>query len=168
MRIIVNDSSALIDLKKGGLLEVLVELPFEFVVSDALLADELLCFTKGEVALMRRKMTVATLDGAEMIRVAELQAALPALSMHDCSSLVIAQREEGCILLTGDRRLRAKAEAAKLECHGVLWIVEELARNRVLSPRQLVRTLETWRDDPMVRLPEAELTAVLNRFRRAQ
>lgn len=166
MRIIVNDSSALIDLKKGGLLEVLVDLPFEFVVSDALLADELLSFTKGEVVFMRRKMRVATLDGAEMIRVAELQAASPALSMHDCSSLVIAQREQGCILLTGDRRLKAKAEAAKLQCHGVLWIVEELAKNKLVSPKQLVRTLEIWRDDPTVRLPEADLTAALSRFRR--
>lgn len=168
MRIIVNDSSALIDLKKGGLLEVLVELPFEFVVSDALLADELLSFTRGETALMRRKMRVATLDGAEMTRVAKLQAASPALSMHDCSSLIIAQREAGCILLTGDRRLRTKAEAVNVECHGVLWIVEELARNRVIATRQLVRALETWRDDPMVRLPEADLTAALNKFRRSQ
>ncbi len=54
MRIIVNDSSALIDVKKGGLLEILVELPFEFVVSDELLADELLSFTKSEIAFMRR------------------------------------------------------------------------------------------------------------------
>ncbi len=41
MRIIVNDSSALIDLKKGGLLEIFLGLPFTLVVSDDLLADEL-------------------------------------------------------------------------------------------------------------------------------
>jgi hypothetical protein len=62
MRIIVNDSSALIDLKKGGLLEIFLGLPFTLVVSDDLLADELLSFTKAEIALMRRKMSVATLN----------------------------------------------------------------------------------------------------------
>src|SRR5437899_2390385 len=121
MRIVVNDSSALIDLKKGGLLEILLELPFEFVVSDALVEDELLSFTKSEVALMRRKMTVASLSGEEMIRVAEVQSSSPALSFHDCTALVIAQREAGCILLTGDRRLRDKAASANVECHGILW-----------------------------------------------
>jgi len=168
MRILVNDSSALIDLKKGGLLEVLVELPFEFVVSDALLADELLSFTRGEIAFMRRKMKVTTLNGAEMIRVAQLQAASPALSMHDCSALVIVQRQSGCILLAGDRRLRAKAEAAQVECHGVLWVIEELARNKFLTPRQIVRTLETWRDDPNIRLPKTALAEALTRHRRSQ
>src|SRR5688572_4442034 len=109
MRIVVNDSSALIDLKKGGLLEVFVELPFEFVVSDALLADELLSFTKAEVEFMRHRMTVVTLNGQEMLRVAQLQATSPALSIHDCSALLIAKRQTGCILLTGDKRLRSKA-----------------------------------------------------------
>jgi hypothetical protein len=60
MRIIVNDSSALIDLKKGGLLEIFLGLPFTLVVSDDLLADELLSFTKAEIALKRRKMSIAT------------------------------------------------------------------------------------------------------------
>lgn len=35
MRIIVSDSSALIDLRKGGLLELFFKLPFEFVIPDA-------------------------------------------------------------------------------------------------------------------------------------
>lgn len=80
MRIIVNDSSALIDLKKGGLLEIFLGLPFTLVVSDDLLADELLSFTKAEIALMRRKVSVATLDGDEMDRVRETQRASPALN----------------------------------------------------------------------------------------
>jgi predicted nucleic acid-binding protein len=166
MRIIVNDSSALIDLKKGGLLEVLVELPFEFVVSDALLADELLSFSRHETAFMRRKMTVATLDGSEMLRVAALQAASPNLSFHDCSSLIIAQRESGCILLTGDRRLRTRAEAAQVECHGVLWIVEELAKAKLALPKTLLKALETWREDSTVRLPSGELSQAISRFKR--
>ncbi len=158
MRIIVNDSSALIDLKKGALLEILVGLPFEFVVSDALLADELLSFTKSEAAFMRRKMTVVTLDGEEMKRVAKTQASSPALSLHDCSALVIAQREIGCILLTGDRRLRTKAEAAQVECHGVLWVVEEIAKAKLASSRILVRAL---------RLPASDLNQAIHKFKRS-
>lgn len=153
MRIIVNDSSALIDLRKGGLLEILVGLPFEFVISDGILADELLSFTRSEITFMRRRMKVVTLDGSEMLSVGELQGRFPALSLHDCSSLVIAQREPGCILLTGDRRLRARAEAVRLECHGVLWVIEELAKAKLASAKILIKALELWRDDSTVHLP---------------
>jgi predicted nucleic acid-binding protein len=165
MRIVVNDSSALIDLKKGGLLELLVELPFEFLVSDSLVADELLSFTKDEVAFIRRKMTVVSLSGAEVLRVRHVQSSSPALSFHDCSALVIARRELGWVLLTGDRRLRAKAEAESVECHGILWVVEELAKLKLTTPRVLLKALETWRNDITVRLPIAELNQAVDRLK---
>ena len=165
MRIVVNDSSALIDLKKGGLLEILVDLPFEFVVSDALVADELLSFSKNETAFMRRKMTVVSLSGDEMVAAAKLQSSTPSLSLHDCTALIIAQREAGCILLTGDRRLRAEAEAAKVECHGVLWVVEELAKAKLMPQKELLLALETWRDDITVRLPRSELLQAMQRLK---
>jgi len=44
MRIIISDSSALIDLRKGEILELFLRLPFEFVIPDALLESELLSF----------------------------------------------------------------------------------------------------------------------------
>lgn len=166
MRIIVNDSSALIDLRKGGLLEFLVELPFEFVISDGILADELLSFKRSEIAFMRRRMNVVTLDGIEIQVVARLQRQHPALSLHDCSSLVIAQRESGCILLTGDRRLRVCAEAVPIECHGVLWVVEELTKAKLVSEKLLIKALEIWRDDSTVRLPAAALFQAISRMKR--
>lgn len=167
MRIIVNDSSALIDLKKGGLLEIFLGLPFTLVVSDDLLADELLSFTKAEIALMRRKMSVATLDGDEMDLVRETQRASPALSLHDCAAFVLAQREDDCILLTGDRRLRAKAEGTRIECHGVLWAVEQIQAAGLTTAKTLIKALEAWRDDSAVRLPQAELTQLIARIRRS-
>jgi hypothetical protein len=166
MRIIVNDSSALIDLKKGGLLEIFLGLPFTLVVSDDLLADELLSFTKAEIALMRRKMSVASLNGDEMELVARTQREAPALSLHDCAAFVLAQREDGGILLTGDRRLRAKAEGAEIECHGVLWAVEQIAAAKLATSKTLIKTLEAWRDDSTVRLPLAELTQLIGRLKR--
>jgi predicted nucleic acid-binding protein len=157
MRIVVNDTSALIDLKKGGLLKVFLELPFELVVSDDIVADELLSFTKAEISLMRRKMTIAALDSSELAQVAALQRKVLSLSLHDCASFVIAQRETGCILLTGDRRLRAKAEQAKIECHGILWAIEEIAKARLATSKKLLKALELWRNDRLVRLPVQEL-----------
>ena len=42
MRIIINDSSALIDLAKTRLLENLLQLPCRFIIPDGLYADELI------------------------------------------------------------------------------------------------------------------------------
>ena len=41
MRIIVSDTSALIDLRKGALIEALLHLPHEVQIRDLLLEDEL-------------------------------------------------------------------------------------------------------------------------------
>ena len=150
---------------KGGLLEIFLGLPFTLVVSDDLLADELLSFTKAESAVMRRKMAVASLDGEEMELVAQTQREAPALSLHDCAAFVLAQREDGCILLTGDRRLRAKAEGAEIECHGVLWAVEQIAAEKLATTKTLIKTLKAWRDDSTVRLPHAELTQLIARLK---
>ena len=55
MRIVVSDSSCLIDLRKVSLLEALLELPYEFVIPNTLFEDELLKFTVAQKhALIRR------------------------------------------------------------------------------------------------------------------
>lgn len=166
MRIIVSDSSALIDLKKGGLLEVFMRLPWELIVPEDILADELLSFTWEEIAAMRRGMTAAVLNGVELQRVRELQQGVPALSIHDCTALIVAGRTAGAVLLTGDRRLREKATDAGIECHGVLWAAEAIAEAGLATGKTLLSALARWRADPLVRLPRAELEALARRLGR--
>ena len=48
MRIIVSDTSCIIDLRKADLLEALLALPYTFVMPDALFEDELLSLTPAE------------------------------------------------------------------------------------------------------------------------
>ncbi len=48
MRIIINDASCLIDLRKASLLAVFLLLPFEFLIPNTLFEDELLSFTDNE------------------------------------------------------------------------------------------------------------------------
>jgi hypothetical protein len=161
MRIIISDSSALIDLRKGLILELFLKLPFEFVIPDALIDSELLSFTKKEINLLRKQMTVATLDGQEVDRAQSIVSAVPALSMIDGFALVVAEKHPGCILLTGDRRMRLKAEETNIECHGVLWIIEELAKMKVVNSKVLLSALKIWIDDPYVRLPRNEIERLI-------
>ena len=48
--IVVNDASCLIDLRKGQLLHVLLRLPYRFIVPLPIRMEELLDFTKEQVA----------------------------------------------------------------------------------------------------------------------
>lgn len=162
MRIIISDSSALIDLKKAGILELFLKLPFEFVIPDALLESELLSFSKKEISLLRKQMIVAKLEGEEVEKARLIVAAFPALSLLDGFTLVVAESHPGCILLTGDRRMRSRAEETKIECHGVLWIIEELAKVQGVQSRVLLSALKTWTNDPYVRLPQSEIERLIS------
>jgi predicted nucleic acid-binding protein len=51
----------------------------------------------------------------------------------DLFALILA-KEEKSILLTGDRNLRKVAEECKIQCHGTVWLVEQMVRNRLIHP----------------------------------
>jgi len=48
MRIVVSDSSCLIDLRKGSLLDAFLKLPYEILIPNTLFEDELLKFTSAQ------------------------------------------------------------------------------------------------------------------------
>lgn len=166
MRIIVSDSSALIDVRKGNLLESFLRLPYELVIPDVLLESELLSFSKGELALIREHMVIATLGAEGVERAGEIVTITPALSLIDGFALAVAEEHPGCILLAGDRRMREQADKRNIECRGVLWVVEELAKATLANAKTLHKALEIWSADPFVRLPREKLEEMLSRFAR--
>lgn len=159
-RVVINDASCLIDLRKVSLVEAMLRLPYSFVVALPVAGNELLDFSDGEwKGLQAAGLTVIDLDAERVTRAFELKAIFPALSGEDCLSLSLAERTNGCILLTGDASLRKAANARKIECHGVIWVIDELHRVQLTTAEILVTCLEQWRDDPLVRLPPTLLAA---------
>jgi hypothetical protein len=165
-RIIINDASCLIDLKKGRLLHVMLSLPVHFVVPFAVRASELLDFTDQEWQVLDDS-GVETFDlPPEGVAAAiSIKGRHPGLSANDCFCLVTAQGREEAMLLTGDAQLRHVAELHQVEVHGILWMVDLLAEHHVAPHDLLISALETWRDDPSVFLPDAEIALRLRRFR---
>lgn len=165
-RIVINDASCLIDLRKGRLLHVMLSLPFQFVIPFPVRASELLDFTAQEWQMLDDS-GVETYD-LEPDAVAEafaVKARHPGLSANDCFCLVSTMRRERAVLLTGDAQLRRAAEQRQVEVHGILWIVDQLAENGLASNEVLATALEIWRDDRSVFLPAAEVQVRLRRFR---
>jgi predicted nucleic acid-binding protein len=164
MRIIVSDSSCLIDLRKASLLDAFLRLPFEILIPNTLFEDELLKFTaQQKTAMLDAGMKVVDIPGPGVVRARDLMIANPYLSLHDGFAFVLAEMHQGCILLTGDRRLRGLASASNIAVHGVLWAVDQIHANG-RSAKECHEALETLNGDPAVRLPPRELLAAIKRF----
>ena len=166
MRIIVSDSSCLIDLRKVALLGPFLSLEYEVIIPDTLFEDELLNFSQHEkLALKQAGMNVVELPGEGVRRAQQLESQFPALSLHDCFACALAERHPGCMLLTGDHRLRTVATRQGIEVHGILWVIDEIHRGGISQPQTLLNALEQFEADPTVHLPVKELRTFIKRYR---
>jgi len=165
MRIVISDSSCLIDLRKASLLDALLSLPYEFIIPNTLFEEELIKFTPAQKReLIRRGLKVIDLPGEAVLRAQAIVRRLPKLSVYDGFAYALAEIHPGCILLTGDNELRTAASEAKMEVHGILWVIDELHRYKIKSPTALLAVLQALSADPTVRLPRKDLTAVIKLY----
>jgi len=165
MRIVVSDSSCLIDLRKVSLLDALLQLPYEFLIPNTLFDDELLKFTAAQKkALIRGGLKVVDVPGAGVLRAQAIVHAAPRLSIHDGFAFVVAESHPGSILLSGDEALRTLAMKHNVEVHGVLWAIDEMHRCGLTPSQSLVAALKLFSTDPTVRLPRREVAAYLKRY----
>jgi predicted nucleic acid-binding protein len=148
--IIVNDSSCLIDLRKGGLLTTAIRLPFRFVVALPLITAELYGFNDADWRdLQACGLEIIDLDPKQVGRALDLKARYAALSAYDCLSLALAETTRGAMLLTGDQQLRKRAEALGVIVHGVLWIMDEIEKAGLMPFADLADALTLLAADPL-------------------
>lgn len=165
MRIVVSDSSCLIDLRKVSLLDALLRLPFEFLIPDALFEDELVKFTAAQKkALLRGGLKVIELPGERVLRAQAVIRESPRLSVNDGFAFALAENHPGCILLSGDGELRDLATRHQMEVHGVLWVIHEIHRNQIETAQTLLAALKVFSADSTVRLPKRDIAAFIKRF----
>jgi len=165
MRIVVSDSSCLIDLRKASLLDAFLTLPYEVLIPNTLFEDELLKFTATEKrTLLRNGLKVVDVPGAGVLRAREVIQQAPGLSIHDGFAFAVAEEHDGCILVTGDRLLRALAARHGIETHGVLWILDQIHQHGLRTPGDLVAALRLFEQDSTVRLPRRDLLASIRRY----
>lgn len=165
MRIVVSDSSCLIDLRKASLLDALVQLPYELLIPNTLFEDELLKFTAAQKrALLRGGLQVIDLPGDRVTRAVEVSREVPRLSIHDGFAFALAEQHEGCVLLSGDGALRTYAAACAMEVRGVLWVIDELHRHEIVPVAALLDALALFAADATVRLPAREVAAYIRRY----
>ena len=161
MNVLVSDTSALVDLERGSLLDATFRLPFELTVPDLLYERELK--NHGGDRLLGLGLRIAALDGEGVMQALDYRRQRPALSLPDCFALALAVRGPW-ILLTGDAELRRLANAERVECHGILWLMDRMLETGGATARQLHDGLETVVAHPRCRLPTREVRHRLARY----
>ena len=162
VRVCVSDTSVLIDLNRGSLVGAVFGLPVEFVVPDLLYERELR--ENGGEDLRELGLRVEELDGPGVVRALGYRVREPSLSLVDSFALALAV--ENCwTLLTGDRVLRSLASSESVDCHGLLWVLDQMVEAAVVDRRILYSGLKAIGDHPRCRLPRAEVNKRLERWR---
>ena len=163
-RVVVSDSSVLIDLERGTLFDAVFALPFDFCVPDLLYGLELEPY--GGQRLIAKGLRVFELDGDGVALAAHYHQSVHAISLSDAFALALA-RQTASTLLTGDARLRQLAHDEHVACHGVLWLIDQMFETPSATAEALHVALSQIRDHPRCRLPTAEVNKRLRAFESA-
>lgn len=146
------------------MLELLLKLPYEFLIPNTLF-EELLEFTAAQKKeFIRGGLKLVDLPGDKVLRVQGILREAPQLSVHDGFAFALAESHPNSILLSGDERLCSLAARHAIKVYGVLWVLDQLHANRLTSVGKVLAALRTFLEDPTVRLPRRELAGYLRRY----
>lgn len=162
MKVLVSDTSILIDLERGSLLATCFRLPFRFAVPDLLYQRELK--NHGGNNLLRLGLRIEELDSTGVACALRYRSKQPLISLPDSFALALAARNTWT-LLTGDGALRRLANEEQVDCHGVLWLLDRMFEVSATSTNELYSGLEAISTHPRCRLPKAEIRKRLGHWR---
>lgn len=161
MTILVSDTSVLIDIERAELQDVVFTAGLSLAVPDLLYEKELREY--GGPDWIARGLQVLALDEHAMATAQALAQQNGAVSLIDCSAFALAQHN-GWTLLAGDRALRALAEQHGVDCHGFLWVSDQLEAANI-DKLLLAVGIETLMNHRSCRLPKNECTLRIQRLR---
>ncbi len=154
MHILVSDTSVLIDLERGGLLEAAFNCGLTLIVPDLLYQNEL--ESENGPYLRALGLGVVALGPDEVTIAQAIRAERSSLSIPDCFALSCAMRPQHA-LVTGDKALRLAAIEKIGVVYGLLWIIDCMEASGVTSRALLCDGLNRIAAHPRCRLPMDEI-----------
>jgi predicted nucleic acid-binding protein len=122
-KVAVKDANVFIDMEVMGILDLWFQLGIETITSSLVVQ---------ELEDGRHLQALAYVDSEQIAALSSPLQAVFALrekhtgiSVTDASVLHLAI-EHDALLLTGDQKLRTVAEARAVECHGSIWVLDQL------------------------------------------
>ena len=158
--LLVSDANIFIDFEAAGLTAELFRLSHEIVVPDVLFAQEL---SERHGHLIGHGLKTMNLNGEQVAAAFGLRRKHKGTGVNDVFALVLA-KTLGCPLVTGDRGLRAAAQAEDVQLMGTLTLMEQLFYQGVLDHRGVEEAYRKMQDAGR-RLPAKEVSAQLQRLK---
>ena len=135
MRVIINDASILIDFNKLGLLDVLVNLPYEFWIPDVIWEDELLSIAFKD--RLKAALQIRDFSPAQVIMAQSLAGTHARLSLNDSFALILAHSQPGSLLLTSDALMCKVAKTMGIDSHGLFWALDQLYEHHLADAQRV-------------------------------
>jgi len=124
MQVAVKDANVFIDMELMGLFDLWTALAYQ-TLTTSMIEVELKCGGHSEALAYIATDHIEVLE-PDTGEVEQFQHALDKrVSLQDASVLYVAMQRDA-LLLTGDKRLRMDAELLEVECHGSIWILDQL------------------------------------------
>ncbi len=139
----VVDTSVIIDLHTGQILNPFFALLYRFVTPDAIIAE--LLEPEGAL-LIEFGLQSEELSSVQILEVMRFRATYRHPSVNDLFALVLAKGLTAP-LLTNDKNLRKAAEQEGIVVHGTLWILDEMIRLVITSKKQVADALMMMREN---------------------
>lgn len=130
---ISSDTNIWIDFYEIRRLEHPFLLEYQYYISSDAFAEEFVKSKNLREELLQAGLQLASISEEEFVDAITFQERYRKLSFHDSIALAIAKNREW-VLLTGDNSLRKAAAQEDVECHGVIWVYDELL-NKGKIPR---------------------------------
>ena len=161
---ISSDTNIWFDFEAIGHLEHPFLLNHSYFISDFTYDEEINKSEEINKIVNSGCLQVTSVNNEELALVNKLTIKYQNLSFYDLVALAIAIKREW-VLLTGDGLLRNAAVNEKIECHGSIWIYDQLIRGKKISEscynQCLLKLLDLVKQGKR-RLPLEELVKRIN------
>lgn len=166
--IVVSDTNVFIDLYSIGLLKEFFSLPWEVHTTDLVMFELKRQWQNEEVSQYATKglLYIPSLSAVEMQVIVNMMMNSRRdtnVSLADCSVWYYA-RENNCILLTGDRKLKGVSSRDGIEVHGTIYIFDKMVEHKALHPALAADKLEQLYSINH-RLPKSEIDLRIEKWR---
>ena len=122
-KVAVKDANVFIDMESMGILDLWFQLNIATITSELVVLE--LEAGQHRQALAYVESAQITSISSPLEVVANLRQKYAGISLTDASVLFLAI-EHQAMLLTADQALRSVAEAQTVECHGSIWVLDQL------------------------------------------
>ncbi len=168
MKLFITDVSVLFDLFHLKVLPEFFALNIEicttiFVYNEILQSEQKELF---EVFERSKRLTIFDFSEEEDAELRLFQTKLANRSIND-KSIVWKAIQLKANILTCDAKLKKEAEHHKIEVHGSVWVVVELAKQGVIEKQKAIELLELLKT-VNTRLPMEEIDKIIQEFKKTK